>query len=166
MADFSDGVWFAAELPVVWLPASQQSTFEACRYLDVLTAFEQAGAAEVRPEDAKLDLQLLWLARVLTPQLPPVGEVKLGLEHVEWRATAKPDQDDSWLGIALSNLFPYLVSLPIHLESAVNEGGNWRCTAAWRVGDELLRDALERTIFRRHREQIRRLHSTQNPTTD
>ncbi|KAF0814361.1 hypothetical protein IGB42_01262 [Andreprevotia sp. IGB-42] len=137
-----------------------QSAFEASRYFEVLNAFEQTEERSV--DDAKLDLQLLWLARVLTPALPAPCTLTVGLEHVEWLATTQPAMQAGWLALCFSSTFPYLVSLQAQIESTLAVADGWRCTARWRIEDDALRTAFERTVFRRHREQIRRQHTQEH----
>ncbi|SMC24803.1 Atypical PilZ domain-containing protein, cyclic di-GMP receptor [Andreprevotia lacus DSM 23236] len=160
MGEFPDGVCFSASLPLRWQAAPLQSAFEAGRYFEVLSAFEQA--EEPDPEHARLDLQLLWLARLLNPSLPTPQAVRVGIEHVEWWAEQPPQPASGWLAVSFSDTLPYLVSLPLVLQDSVAEQGGWRCRGSWALTDEALRIAFERLVFRRHREQIRRQHKQES----
>ncbi|WP_169307259.1 PilZ domain-containing protein [Chitiniphilus eburneus] len=154
----NDGVHFQSRLPLAWQTESKQSPFEAARFLDVLGAIEHVGDDTPDPRDAKLDLQLVWLARLLTPALPPSVEARIGIEHAVWfQAQPLPSGARGWVGFSPSDTLPFLLSLPAQIIACEPSGsGGHRVAARWIIEDQMLREALERMVFRHHREQIRR----------
>ncbi|HSC80954.1 MAG TPA: PilZ domain-containing protein [Chitinolyticbacter sp.] len=152
-----DGVYFDARLPHAWLPAARQSPFEAARFLHVLAALEHQGGEELGEHDAKLDLQLLWLARLITPELPAASLLRLGIEHATWAQEAPlPAGEQGWLGFSPSTTLPYLLTLPAQVVACEPAGQAHRVSARWLITDQHLKDAFDRMVFRHHREQIRR----------
>ncbi|WP_187359882.1 PilZ domain-containing protein [Chitinolyticbacter meiyuanensis] len=152
-----DGVYFDARLPHQWLAEARQSAFEAARFLHVLAAMEHPVADEPGEHEAKLDLQLVWLARLITPQLPPAVPMRIGIEHVVWgQESPLIAGEHGWLGFSPSATLPYLLTLPAHVVACEPVGRGHRITAHWLIHDDLLKEAFERMVFRHHREQIRR----------
>ncbi|GLS04112.1 hypothetical protein GCM10007860_12580 [Chitiniphilus shinanonensis] len=153
----NDGVHFQSRLPLAWQTDSSQSPFEAARFLDVLGAIEHLGDDVPDPRDAKLDLQLVWLARLLTPALPPSVEVRIGIEHAVWfQQQALPVGTCGWVGFSPSATLPFLLTLPAQVIACDAANGGHRVAARWVIDDLGLREAFERMVFRHHREQIRR----------
>lgn len=154
----SEGVCFSASLPLAWYSHSSQSCFETARYLAVLAELESASS----PEDstppqmtAKLDLVLLWLAKVLARDMPKPCESVVGLEQLSWVNTEHLDVcSEGYVGISLSEYLPFVLMLPAKIEFSVAENNHWRISARLVLPDNEVRDLWERTVFRRHRRLI------------
>ncbi|GGP18766.1 PilZ domain-containing protein [Silvimonas iriomotensis] len=159
MPDFPDGLFFETSLPLTWLAEPVQHPLEAQRYLEVLEAMEQHPheEREVSQVESRLDLQLLWLARLLTPQKPPERDCVIGIEYLQW---SQPDAltagQEGYVGLILSPHLPYLMSLPARIEQVSSQGEGQLILARWVYPTPGLKEAFERTVFRRHREHIRR----------
>lgn len=154
----SEGVYFSAALPLAWYPHSNQSSFETARYLTVLAELEGTPS----PEDgtpsqiaAKLDLTLLWLAKVLATDMPNPCESVVGLEQLSWINTESLDVgSEGYVGVSLSENLPFVLMLPAQIESNLAENNHWRISARLVIPDDEVRDLWERTVFRRHRRLI------------
>ncbi|GGP24485.1 PilZ domain-containing protein [Silvimonas amylolytica] len=159
MPDFPDGLFFESRLPLTWLAEPVQHPLEAQRYLEVLEAMEQHPheEREVSQVESRLDLQLLWLARLLTPQKPPERDCLIGIEHVQW---AQPEplavDQEGYVGLVLSPHLPYLMSLPARVEHVARQDADHLILVRWSYPSPGLKEAFERTVFRHHREHIRR----------
>ncbi|UXY14298.1 PilZ domain-containing protein [Chitiniphilus purpureus] len=153
----NDAVHFTARLPLAWRAQGDQSAFEAARFLDVLTALEHGGEDAPDARDAKIDLQLLWLARLLTPSLPPETDVRIGIEHAVWMQPEPLSAGQpGWLSFSPSTVLPFLLCLPAQVVACDAAAGRHRIGVRWTIAEGMLREAFERMVFRRHREQIRR----------
>ncbi|WP_432720654.1 PilZ domain-containing protein [Jeongeupia wiesaeckerbachi] len=156
MNAFPEGVHFDAVLPLVWQPEARWQPFEVARYLDVLADFDTVERAEpVTGEQAKLDLQLVWLARLMNPVLPVPVAVTIGLEFVRWPADGVVVGAQGCLAMVPDEALPHLLSLPVEVVAVETVGTETAVTARWLLGQGAARDAFERYVFRRHREQIR-----------
>ncbi|MDR3429177.1 MULTISPECIES: PilZ domain-containing protein [Silvimonas] len=159
MPNFPDGLYYQTSLPLAWLDAPVQSELEAQRYLEVLEAMEQHPheGIEVSQVEARLDLQLLWLARLLTPQKPPERDAEIGIEHIRWSQTDAPQVGaEGYVGMILSPSLPYLLSIAATITEVEPVDGAVQVMATWTWQIQSLREAFERTVFRHHRVQIRR----------
>ncbi|AOX99468.1 PilZ domain-containing protein [Jeongeupia sp. USM3] len=156
MQAFPDGVFFEAELPLAWQRQRCWQPLEVARYFDVLADFEvvdRADAADVH--QAKLDLQLVWLARLMTPSLPAKVAVTVGLESVRWLAADLEPGERGCLAIAPGAALPHLLALPAEIFDVDASPQGTVVTARWCFDHAGAKDAFERYVFRRHREQIR-----------
>ncbi|MFC7092462.1 PilZ domain-containing protein [Jeongeupia naejangsanensis] len=161
MSAFPEGVHFDAVLPLVWQPQVSWQPFEVARYLDVLADFDTAERAEaVTGEQAKLDLQLLWLARLMNPSLPLPAPVTIGLEYVRWSANDVALGAKGCLAMVPDEALPHLLSLPVEVIAVEPDGMETVVTARWQLDHAAARDAFERYVFRCHREQIRQERGT------
>lgn len=153
-----EGVHFCAVLPLAWQEQCYSSSFETARYLAVLAEFEQnredipAAQTEI---NAKLDLALLWLARMLASDLPPPCEAAIGLEQLCWQSQAPVAVgEQGFVVLNLSQSLPFRLSLPAQIVACAENTGCWQITAHLQISDEGSRDWWERTVFRRHRRVI------------
>lgn len=153
-----DGVHFRATLPLRWQEEYRAATLESARYLAVLAEFEQNN--DDRPKEqtelhAKLDLALLWLSRTLVGDLPPASRALIGLEQIcWWSESSLPAGSHGAVGLNFSESLPFMLPLPVEVESCVQDGAQWRICARIMLEDENLREWWERTVFRRHRREI------------
>ncbi|MBB5190058.1 hypothetical protein HNQ50_000768 [Silvimonas terrae] len=159
MSNFPDGLFFEMRLPLTWQNEPTQHPLEAQRYLEVLEAMDQHPheEREVSQVESRLDLQLLWLARLLTPQKPSERDGLIGIEHVQW-AQSEPLAvgQTGYVGLMLSASLPYLMSLPAQVEQVEADGQAHIILAKWDYPTPGLKEVFERTVFRHHREFIRR----------
>ncbi len=159
MPHFPDGLFFEARLPLTWQNEPVQHPLEAQRYLEVLEAMDQHPheEREVSQVESRLDLQLLWLARLLTPQKPPERDSLIGIEHVQWvQSEPLAVGQRGYVGLMLSNSLPYLMSLPAQVEHIETGDDGQIILAKWDYPTPGLKEVFERTVFRHHREFIRR----------
>lgn len=154
----NEGVCFAATLPLQWQSGPALPSLEAARYLAVLAEFEQTReeAGGSSDNNAKLDLILLWLSRVLTTTQPVPCAAVLGLESLTWQS-AQPQLAGSTGAVALnlSDALPFMLTLSAQIEACEQRGEIWQLRASLQFDDENLQDWWERTVFRRHRRMIR-----------
>ncbi|GHD60220.1 PilZ domain-containing protein [Jeongeupia chitinilytica] len=154
MSAFPEGVCFDAILPLVWQPDARWQPFEVARYLDVLADFDVTERAEpISAEQGRLDLQLIWLARLANPILPAPAGVTVGLEFVRWQGGGVSIGERGCLSIAPGEALPHLLALPAEIVAI--DAAMATVTARWQLDHPAARDAFERYVFRRHREQIR-----------
>lgn len=153
-----EGVHFCAALPLAWQGQSYSSSLETARYLAVLAEFEQnhEDVSTAQTEiNAKLDLTLLWLARVLARDLPPQCEAAISLEQLRWQSLAPLKVgEQGFVVLNLSESLPFLLSLPAQVVACEENAGRWQITASLQITDEGARDWWERTVFRCHRRAI------------
>ena len=156
------------DMPFRWQTSASladSSDWEMVRYLTVLADFEHKHHAldeAASVQTAKLDLTLLWMARLLPAQMPPAGEVMMGLESVTWISMhAIAEQQTGQVQFCLSQQFPLLLQLPVQVTSCRECGGAYQMTARWTGLSEELLDLLEKTVFRYHRRQISSLRESQ-----
>lgn len=153
-----DGVHFKATLPLRWQVEYSATVLENARYLTVLAEFEQREndrSKEQTDLHAKLDLVLLWLARAQLGEMPPTSAVLLGQEQLSWLSATPLDvANGGTVVLNLSDALPFLLQLSAEVLSCTAEGEQWRINVQLQLGDENLRDAWERTVFRRHRRAI------------
>ncbi len=103
----SESFYVPATLPLRWSSQPGQSALEATRYLQVLMLLEHPEGDEPDPMQRRLDLQLLWLGRLLTPQLPSHADVQFGLDDLVWTsAQALLAGQQGWLDVSLSMNLP------------------------------------------------------------
>jgi hypothetical protein len=159
MPNFPDGLFFEARLPLTWLAEPVQHPLEAQRYLEVLEAMDQHPheEREVSQVESRLDLQLLWLARLLTPHKPQEHDCLIGIEHAQWTQSEPLAVDQQgYIGLILSPSLPYLMSMPARVEAIEPQGNGLIVLARWEYPTPGLKEVFERTVFRHHREFIRR----------
>ncbi|XZG69151.1 hypothetical protein ACTSKR_10855 [Chitinibacteraceae bacterium HSL-7] len=149
------GVHFNATLPLAWSERPLQPPLERLRFLEVLHAHEKLETSE-NELSARLDLQLIWLARLMRPELPDTVPCTIGLEGVRWRAPAALEVGDKgFVAVSLSGELVYLLGLPAMVEGCSAVEGGWLIDARWQF-DDAERDVFERLVFSRHRADIRR----------
>ncbi|BCL75195.1 hypothetical protein JHS3_09310 [Jeongeupia sp. HS-3] len=156
MSTFPDGVFFDAVLPLQWQQETDWQPLEVARYLDVLADFEVTERPDiVAAHEAKLDLQLVWLARLMTPVLPSPAHVTIGIESVRWQGVDGRVGERGCLAIAPGTALIHLLRLPAEIVAVEPSPQGSIVTARWCFDHLGARDAFERYVFRRHREQIR-----------
>lgn len=154
----AESFYVPATLPLRWSSQPGQSALEATRYLQVLMLLEHPEDDEPDPLQRRLDLQLLWLGRLLTPHTPPPADVQFGLDDLVWTSTQPLlAGQQGWLDVSLSHEFAYLISLPLEIISAEPQGDTWQIRARYLWPQQSLREAFERVLFSRHRVHIRTL---------
>jgi hypothetical protein len=166
-----DGLWCECSIPLTWredaadAPTQERRLHEATLVLHAFNQMEAVpdlglgeagGAAEakrIERVEAKLDLALYLLARVLEPAPPSKTRlVRLSPEQVAWQDEAPPAAGmPLLLELHPSPALPLALRLPAVALS--KEEGLAR--AALSLTSEALSDALHQFIFRRHRQAIR-----------
>ena len=159
-------------LPLRWrdLPAGEmaggnrlgnQALLRVLEGLDGPAAREPAGPERelFQRLDAKLNLMLSMLSAVLSREqaLPPVAELRLSAQQMSWVAAEAPT-----LGQCVEvSLYPHpQVPVPLVLEGRVAglapQASGTRIYLQFDALDEDLQAELEKFIFRRHRQEVRR----------
>lgn len=168
----ADGLWCEGSIPLVWRQASldasarQRTLREAGLLLNAFNQMEsmpEAALDEGGPGgsdkhrlgrmEAKLDLALNLLARVVEPESPvPARLVRLSPEHIAWEDEAPPAEGTPLLlELHPSHALPLALRLPA-VALAPETGMGHALLADLPEG---LRDALHQFVFRRHRQAIR-----------
>lgn len=163
----TEGLQWEGPMPLTWQvaepgPAQTQVMLrEAALLLAAINQLEAGREADGTGPDtrrldrleAKLDLALHLLARVLEPQAAAgARNVRLGAESLGWDDDAPPAPGQPLvLRLRPSEQLPLTLALPA-LALAPEAG---RAQARFQVLPEDLTDALTQFIFRRHRQAIR-----------
>lgn len=162
----NDGLLCQCTMPLSWREAAPDASErramlgEAALVLAAINQMEGGHEIESAPEnrrlerlEAKLDLTLHLLAKVLEPAPPPPGiAVGLGGETVEWRDERPPAAGTAIvLELRPSEALPLAIRLPA--VALAPNGGLAR--ARFQELNEELADALTQFVFRRHRQAIR-----------
>lgn len=148
------------DIPLAWRPFAGHADLDMAGMnailLRALSALESTPGRDDDRLEAKLDLTLAVLTRLLHAKHPPPPRrhCSLSATTIVWTDEHPPavGQDITIL-LHLSSLLPLPLALPAKV-AAVSQD---RCQAAIVHHDEESRDCLERTIFRQHRRQIQRL---------
>ena len=149
-------------MPLAWdSSAEPASDWEMSRYLQVLAEFEQPSELldeKYNTQNAKLDLNLLWLARSLNTQTLGETRVTLGLEYVAWQSPqAQTLEQKGMVLFCLSQQFPLLLKFPAQITQCTPMDDGYCVQASWLPMSEGLLDSFEKTIFRYHRRHIHQL---------
>ena len=107
--------------------------------------------------DFKLNLVLDLVGRLLSQHvaLPPVRWIKMGLEEMVWEQEAALEIGSCLeVEVFLSRVYPFSVTLPTRIVHADVLTQGYRLTVRYERLSEIMRDALERVVFRHHRRSV------------
>lgn len=171
---FADGLTFEGELPLTWQPLPGPPTAaDLHRFNDgnepllrALTALmdshppghseESEYPQELTRLEAKLDLLLDMVGRALALQgeTPAMLPLRLSARGIEWPAAARPTSG-SWVLVRLYLHPRYLQPLEL-VGQAVPEGESHEgvVVIAFHGMQEVVRDCIDKFIFRHHRRVI------------
>lgn len=164
----SDGLWCVCRIPLLWrevtvdddalLGTMREASLllTALNHMEGMHELEATGAENRRLEriEAKLDLSLYLMARVLDPTPPAVPrDVRLSPESIEWEDRAPPFEGQHLvIELRPSDALPLSLHLPAVAQAPVDGHARARLSAI----SEPLNDALYQFVFRRHRQAIRK----------
>ncbi len=173
-----EGLYYEAELPLRWQAAEAGQHLAADlhaednrRVLDAVSVLEEyhgdSEAAstmtmgtmthEIARLDAKLDLLLVVLGKLLRQQapLPPAVRLRLSASALTWiAAEPPPDGQTGWVSLYLNELVPEPLTLPGRATSVLAEGGERWVEVRFAELPAGLQDSLEKHVFRHHRRAI------------
>ena len=163
----TDGLQWEGPMPLTWhdgepnLAQRQVMLREAALLLAAVNQLEAGRETDATSPDnrrldrleAKLDLALHLLARVLQPQAPAKSRaVSLGAETVAWDDDAPPAEGQAIiLSLRPSEQLPLTLELP----AVALAPENGRARARFQDLPDDLADTLTQFVFRRHRQAIR-----------
>lgn len=175
--DSKPGISYHASLPLDWQPSADiaaatlvnwrqanltllqaLATLEAVAPEKEATESEQAIQKTIERLEAKLDIALDLLARLLTEHtpIPPEVPVILGIGSIEWQV-----QDETLAPETLLQLRLYLsprLPQPLRFLARVVAVTGRQCRAELLNIDEELEEWLTRTLFRYHRRALKARH--------
>lgn len=166
-----DGLIYAARFPLRWQPLAAESPTDAARrdnadLLRVLALVEEPlgeggeerGSAELQTINAKLDVLIGLLGRVLGAQqvMPAEADVRLHATGIEWSDAQPPAAGERiLLELYLSPSHPGPLRLAARVTAcAARDARTSRVKARFEDQDEPTRAWLEKHIFRHHRRLI------------
>ena len=165
-----EGLWCECSIPLSWRQEAADADTEQRRLREATLLLHALNHMEAMPElgmadtggaeakriermEAKVDLALFLLARVLEPNPPTENRlVRISPEQVAWQ-----DEDPPAAGMhLLLELHPSpTLPLALRLPALALEREADMARAAFSPVNEPLSDALHQFIFRRHRQAIR-----------
>lgn len=166
-----NALYFEGRLPLSWQRSQRahtaateasvlQANTEVLRILSSLDEHAVSGHTEEAERgqelmrlEAKLDLVLDLLGHLLRRDtvLPVPSPVRLSASALEWTGSDLPDTGTSIvLEVYLDERYPR----PLRLFAQVAAVTQDRCLARFSLSDDVMRDALEKFIFRHHRRSI------------
>jgi len=180
----SNGVFYAADLPLDWIPLSriQPAQSEQWQYTgaallralavletpvpEVERDFSSASGKAMERLEAKLDLALNLMTQLARQQaeLSPLHHVVLRANSLEWLGeTAPVVQQLVLISLHLSPKLPQPLILPATVTGvALRDNGVSRVRADFADLSEEMKEWLERTLFRFHRRSIQQNLSRQH----
>lgn len=179
----SDGVAYAAELPLHWAPLHSVQPAQAEQWLHQTAALLRALAVIETPLsdserdlssphgkamerlEAKLDLALslmMQLAREQT-ELPAPHPAVLRARSLEWSGEPAPEPGSLIvIFLHVSPKLPHALTLPAQVIAVEPRDGGVRIRANFTHLNQEVEEWLERTVFRFHRRAIQQQHSRQS----
>lgn len=167
------GISYEAKLPLDWQPAAdisagivaqwQQANLALLQALATLEAAapekeaaesEHATQKAIERLDAKLDVALVLLARLLAQhtRMPPEVPVSLGVRSIAWQAPHGIPA--AGIEVQLQLFLSPRLPLPLQFRARVDGVAGAQCRATLLDVDAELEEWLTRTLFRYHRRAL------------
>jgi hypothetical protein len=180
----SNGVFYAADLPLGWTPLgplqpaqNEQWQYAGAALLRALAVLEtpvpeverdisSASGKAMERLEAKLDLALSLMTQLARQhaELPPLHRIVLRAQSLEWLGETVPaTQQLVLVSLHISPKLPQALVLPALVTGvALQDHGASRVRADFADLSEEMEEWLARTLFRFHRRSIQQSHSRQH----
>ncbi len=175
----ADGLVYEDLLPLSWAARSEESNYtrvaehneHVLRCANLLgeqirekTDEESEAESALMRLDSKVNLLLELVSKLnqRTNMIPNATDVRLGAAGVEWKCQGMPPQIGSniWIELYLDNRIPEAMKIPATVLTLYEEGQGSTVSARFEGLGDIVRDQMEKMIFRHHRRRVAQARSS------